>query len=78
MKKNNTRWTQNGIIHLNEGNSKKFFGNIRKINDSMDLNNIEVLRHKGRTLEKDCHKVALFQRIFFNGAHRTGKQFDDA
>ena len=44
----------------------------------MDLNNIGVLRHKGKTLEMDCHKTALFQRIFFDGAYRTGKQFDDA
>ena len=44
----------------------------------MDLNNIGKLRHKGKTLEKDCHKAALFQRIFFDGAHLTGKLFDDA
>ena len=43
----------------------------------MDLNNI-VLRHKGKTLEKDRHKAALFQRIFFDSAHLTGKLFDDA
>ena len=63
---------------MNEGNSKTFFGNIRKFNGSMDLNNIGVLRHKGKTLEKDCHKAALFQRIFFDGTHLTGKQFDEA
>ena len=78
MKKNNTRWTQNGIMEMNEGNSKIFFDNIRKFNGSMDLNNIGVLRHKGKTLEKDCHKAALFQRIFSDGAHLTGKLFDDA
>ena len=44
----------------------------------MDLNNIGVLRHKGKTLEKDCHKAALFQCIFFDGAHFTGKLIDDA
>ena len=44
----------------------------------MDLNNIEVLRHKGNTLEKDCHKAALFQRVFFDGAHLSGNLFDDA
>ena len=44
----------------------------------MDLNNIGVLRHKGKTLEKDCQKAALFQRIIFDGAHLTGKLFDDA
>ena len=44
----------------------------------MDLNNIEVLRHKGKTLEKDSHRAALFQRIFFDGAHLTDKLFDDA
>ena len=44
----------------------------------MDLNIIGVLRHKGKTLEKDCHKAALFQRTFFDGAHLTGKIFDDA
>ena len=76
--KKNTRWTQYGIIQMNEGNSKTFFGNIRKFNGSMDLNNIGVLRHKGKTLEKDCHKAALFQRIFFDGTHLTGKQFDEA
>ena len=59
-------------------NSKTLFDNIRKFNGSMDLNNIGVLRHKGKTLEKDCHKAALFQRNFFDGAHRTGKLFDDA
>ena len=78
VKKNNTRWTTNGIMELNEGNSKKFFDNIRKFNGSIDLNNIGVLRHKGKTLEKDSHKAALFQRIFFDGAHHTGKLFDDA
>ena len=52
MKINNTRWRQNGIIQMNEGNSKTFFGNIRKFNGSMDLNNIELLPHKGKTLEK--------------------------
>ena len=57
---------------------KTFFNNIRKFNGSMDLNNIGVLRHKGKTLEKDCHKATLFQRIFFDGAHLTGKLFDDA
>ena len=44
----------------------------------MDLNNIGVLRHKGKTLEKDCHKAHLLQRSFFDGAHLTGEQFDDA
>ena len=44
----------------------------------MDLKNIGVLRHKGKTLENDCHKAALFQRIFFDCAHLTGKLFDDA
>ena len=78
MKKNNTRWTQNGIIQKNEGNSKTFFDNIRKFNGSMDLNTIGALRHKGETLERDCHKAALFQRICFDGAHLTGTQFDDA
>ena len=78
MKKNNTRWTQNGIMEMNEGNSKTFFDNIRKFNGAMDLNNIGVLRHKGKTLEKDCHKAALFQGIFFDGTHLTGKLFDDA
>ena len=76
LKKNNTRW--NGIMEMNEGNSKIFFEIIRKFNGSMDLNNIGVLRHKGKTLEKDCHKAALFQRIFFDGAHLTGKLFNDA
>ena len=78
MKKNNTRWTQNGIMQMNEGNSKTFFDKIRKFNGSMDFNNIGVLHHKGKTLEKDCHKAALFQRFFFDGAHLTGKLFDDA
>ena len=78
MKKNKTRWTQIGIMPKNEGNSKTFFDNIRKFNSSMDLNNIGELRHKGKTLEKDCYKAALFQRIFFNGAHHTGKLFDNA
>ena len=63
---------------MNERNSKTFFDNIRKFNGSMDLNNIGVLRHKGRTLKKDCQKAALFQRIFFDGAHFTGKLLDDA
>ena len=44
----------------------------------MVLNNIGVLRHESKTLEKNCHKAALFQRIFFDGAHLTGKLFDDA
>ena len=69
---------QNGIMEINEGNSKTFFDYIRKFDGSMDLNNIGVLRHKGKTLEKDCHKAALFQRIFFDGAPLTGKLFDDA
>ena len=77
MKKNNTRWTQNGIMQMNEGNSKTIFDNIRKCNGSLDLNNIGLLRYKGDTLGKDCHKAALFQRIFFHGAHLTGKLFDD-
>ena len=68
MKKNNTRWTQNGIIQMNEGSSKTFFDTTRKFNGSIDLNNIGVLRHKGKSLEKYCHKAALFQRIFFDGA----------
>ena len=76
MKKNNSRWTQNGIMQMSEGNSKTFFDNIRKFNGSMDLNNIGVLRHKGKTMEKDCHKMALFHGIFFHGAHLTGKLFD--
>ena len=78
MEKNSTRWTQNGIIQINEGTSKTFFDNIRKFEGSMDLNNIGILRHKGKTLEKNCHKAALFQRIFFDGAQLTGKLFDDA
>ena len=69
MKKNNTGWTQNGIKHMNEGNSKRFFDNIRKFNGSMNLNNIGVLRHKGKTQENDCHKAALFHRVFFSMAH---------
>ena len=73
MKKNNTRWTENGIIQMNEGNSNTFFDNIRKFYGSRDLNNIGVLRHKGKSLEKDCQKTELFQRILFDGAHRTGK-----
>ena len=77
MKKKNTRWTQNGIMQMDMGNTKTFFDNIRKFNCSMDLNNIGVLRHKGKTLEKDSHKVALFKRIYFEGAHLTGKLFDD-
>ena len=60
------------------GNSKTFFDIIRKFNGSMDLINIGVLRHKGKTREKDCHKAALFQRIFFDGAHLTGELFDEA
>ena len=78
MKKNNTRWTQNFIMQMNEGNSNTFFDNIRKFNGLMDLYNIGVLRHKGKTLEKNCHKPALFQRILFQGTHLTGKPFDDA
>ena len=62
MKINITRWAQNCIIQKNEGNSKTFFDNIWKFNGSMDLNIIGVLRHNGTTLEKDCHKAALFQR----------------
>ena len=65
-------------MEMKEGNSKTFFDNIRKFNGSIDLNNIGVLRHKGKTLEKGCHKAALFQRVFFDGAHLTGKLFDDA
>ena len=65
-------------MEMNEGNSKTFFDNIRKFNGSMDLSNIGVLCHKDKTLEKDCHKAALFQRICFDGAHLTGKLFDDA
>ena len=41
LKKNNTRW--NGIMEMNEGNSKIFLDIIRKFNGSMDLNNIGVL-----------------------------------
>ena len=78
MEENKTRWTQNGIMQMNEGNSKTFFDDIRKFNGSMNLNNIGVLRHRGKTLEKDCHKAALFQRIFFDGAHFTGILIDDA
>ena len=78
MKKNNTRWTQNGIMELNEVDSMIFFDNIRKFNGLMDLINIGVLRYDGKTLEKDYHKAALFQRVFFDGAHLTGKLFDDA
>ena len=63
---------------MNEGISKTFSDSIRKFKVSMDLNNIGVLRHKGKTREKDCHRAALFQRIFFDVAHLTGKQFDDA
>ena len=44
----------------------------------MDLNIIGVLRHKSKALEKDSHKAAFFQRLFFDGAHLTGKLFDDA
>ena len=43
------------IMEMNERNLKTFFDNIRNFNGSMDLNNKEVLRHKGKTLEKDCH-----------------------
>ena len=78
IKKNNTRLTQNGIKQMDEGNSKTLPDNIRKFEVSMDLNNIGVLRHKGKTPEKDCHRAALFQRIFSDVAHLTGKQFDDA
>ena len=78
MKKNNTRWTHNGIILMNEENSKTFFDDICKFNGSMDFNNIGVIRHKGKTLEKDCRKAAIFQRIFFDGTHLTGKLFDEA
>ena len=77
MKKNNTRWTKNGIIQMNEGNSKTFVDNLRKFNGSMNLNNIGVLRHKSKTLERGCHKAGLIQRILFDGAHPTGKLFDD-
>ena len=49
------------------GNSKTFFDNIGKFNGSMDLNIIGVLRHKSKALEKDSHKAALFQRLFFDG-----------
>ena len=49
-----------------------------KFNGSMDLNIIVVLRHKGKTLEKNCRKAALFHCNFFDGAHLTGKLFDDA
>ena len=56
-------------MEMNEGSSKTLFDNIRKFNGSMDLNDIGVLRHKGKTLEKDCYKAARFQRIFFDGAH---------
>ena len=65
-------------MQMIEGNSKTFFDNIRKFNGSMDIKNIGELRHKGKTLEKDCYKAALFQRIFFDSAHLTGKLFDDA
>ena len=41
MKKHNTCRTQNGIMEMNEGNSKTFFDNIRKSNGSVDLNNIK-------------------------------------
>ena len=78
MKKSIIRWTQNGIMQRNEGNSKVFFDKIRKFNGSIDLNNIKVLRQKCETREKDCHKAALFQRIFFDGGHLAGKLFDDA
>ena len=77
MKKNNARLTQNDIIQMNERNSKTFPDNIQKFNGSVDLNNIGVLRHKGKTLEKDCHKAELFQRIFLHVAHLIGKLFDD-
>ena len=43
----------------------------------MDLNNTGVLRHKDKTLKKNCHRAAFFQRIFFEGAHLTDKLFDD-
>ena len=65
-------------MEMNGRKSKTFFDNIRKFDGSMDLNNIGVLRHKGKTLEKNCHKAALFQRNFFDGAHINGKLFDDA
>ena len=68
MKKNNTRWTQNGIMQMNEGNSETFYDNIPKYNGSMDLNNIGLLRHQGKALEKDCHKAALFN-VFSSMAH---------
>ena len=63
MKENNTRWTQNGIIQMTEGNSKTFFDLIRNLNGSMDLNNIGIPRHKGKTLKKDCHKNS--SKVFF-------------
>ena len=78
MKKNNTRWTQNGIMQMNEGNSKTFIDNIRKFIGSMNLTTIGVLRHKCKTLGKGCHKAALFQRTLLDGAHLTSKLFDDA
>ena len=78
MKKNNTRWTQNGIIQMNKGNSKSFFNNVRKFNGSMDLITIGVLRHKCKTMGKNCHKAALFQGTLLDGAHLTSKLFDDA
>ena len=64
-------------MQMNDGNSKSFIDNIRKFNGSMDLNNIGVLRHKGKTLEKDGYKAAFFQRILFDGAHLTGELFDN-
>ena len=60
MKKNNTRWSQNGIIQMNEGNSKTFFDNIGKFSGSMDLNNIAVLRHGAG----HCERIAIVMRSF--------------
>ena len=70
LKKNDnkkTRWTQKGIMEMNEGNSKTFFEKIRKFNGSMDSNDIGVLRHKGKTLEKDCHEAAF--NVFSSMVH---------
>ena len=75
---NNTRWTQNGIMQMNEGNAKTFFDNIRKFNGSMSSNNVGVLRHEGKTIDKDVQKASVFQSVFFDGAHLTGKLFDEA
>ena len=49
IEKNKTRWTQNGIIQMDEANPKIFFDNIRKFNGLICLNNLEKFRHEGDT-----------------------------